>query len=209
MNKIHYFCRQKPTNTPFLTIKDFVKTMLINQNVFQGLCVFGKRQVLCCVMFLAGMATVLAADSPTEGVITADFVGEEQMKADLLQMLADFTLYMKNDFQECVAPNSVGEACGCFKGENTMANDERGVRPNADLGMICAFLVKYAKGKVTLPAGVTWGDVEDMAMKSLIFSYSTHKANKLKVCSGNNYWGSTSTGDAVWESSLWATSVAY
>ena len=209
MNKIHYFCRQKPTNTPFLTIKDFVKTMLINQNVFQGLCVFGKRQVLCCVMFLAGMTTVLAADSPTEGVITADFVGEEQMKADLLQMLADFTLYMKNDFQECVAPNSVGEACGCFKGENTMANDERGVRPNADLGMICAFLVKYAKGKVTLPAGVTWGDVEDMAMKSLIFSYSTHKANKLKVCSGNNYWGSTSTDDAVWESSLWAMSVAY
>lgn len=209
MNKIHYFCRQKPTNTPFLTIKDFVKTMLINQNVFQGLCVFGKRQVLCCVMFLAGITTVLAADSPTEGVITADFVGEEQMKADLLQMLADFTLYMKNDFQECVAPNSVGEACGCFKGENTMANDERGVRPNADLGMICAFLVKYAKGKVTLPAGVTWGDVEDMAMKSLIFSYSTHKANKLKVCSGNNYWGSTSTGDAVWESSLWAMSVAY
>ena len=73
----------------------------------------------------------------------------------------------------------MGEACGCFRGENTMANDERGVRPNADLGMICAFLVKYAKGKVTLPVGVTWGDVEDMAMKSLIFSYSTHKANKL------------------------------
>ena len=115
MNKIHYFCRQKPTNTPFLTIKDFVKTMLINQNVFQGLCVFGKRQVLCCVMFLAGMTTVLAADSPTEGVITADFVGEEQMKADLLQMLADFTLYMKNDFQECVAPNSVTTSVACVR----------------------------------------------------------------------------------------------
>ena len=160
-------------------------------------------------MLQAAAVGVFAADSPTEGVITSTFVGEEQMQADLLQMLADFTLYMKNDFQDCVAPNSVGEVCGCFKGENTMANDERGVRPNADLGMVCAFLVKYAKGRVTLPALVTWEDVETMAMKSLVFAYSTHKANKLKVCSGGNYWGSTGTGDAVWESSLWAMSVAY
>ena len=148
-------------------------------------------------------------NSPTEGVVLGDFVGETQMKNDLLQMLANFATYLKNDFQECVAPNSQGEVCGCFKGENTMANDERGVRPNADLSMICAFLVKYGKGKVTLPGGVTWNDLETIAMKSLVFAYSTHKANKLKVCSGNNYWGSMSTGDFAWESSLWAMSVAY
>ena len=147
--------------------------------------------------------------SPTEGVITHDFVSEAEMKDDILQMLADFSLWMKNDFQPCAAPNSIGEVCGCFRGENTMANDERGVRPNADLSMICAFLTKYAKDKVTLPAGVTWTDLEDMAMQSLVFAYSTHKANKLKVCSGNNYWGSTSTSDYTWESSLWAMSVAY
>ena len=135
--------------------------------------------------------------------------GESAMKADLIQMLANFASYMKNDFQECQAPNSQDELCGCFKGENTMANDERGVRPNADLSMICAFLVKYGKDKVTLPQGVTWNDLETMAMKSLVFAYSTHKANKLKVCKGNNYWGSTSANDAVWESSLWAMSVAY
>ena len=148
-------------------------------------------------------------ESLTEGVITNAFVAEEEMKADLLQMLANFATYLKNDFQDCVAPNSVNEVCGCFKGENTMANDERGVRPNADLSMICAFLAKYGKGKVMLPEGVSWDDIETMAMKSLVFAYSTHKANKLKVCSGNNYWGSTSTSDAVWESSLWAMSVAY
>ena len=148
-------------------------------------------------------------DSPTEGAVLADFVGETQMKSDLLQMLANFATYLKNDFQDCQWPNSIDEVCGCFKGENTMANDERGVRPNADLSMICAFLVKYGKGKVTLPQGVTWDDLETMAMKSLVFAYSTHKANKLKVCSGGNYWGSTSTSDAVWESSLWAMSVAY
>ena len=147
--------------------------------------------------------------SPTEDAVTGDFVAEETMKGDLLQMLANFATYMKNDFQDCASPNSVNEVCGCFKGENTMGNNEQGVRPNADLSMICAFLAKYGKGKVTLPAGVTWNDIETMAMKSLVFAYSTHKANKLKVCSGNNYWGSTSTSDAVWESSLWAMSVAY
>ncbi|MDE7118462.1 MAG: hypothetical protein K2O61_07465, partial [Bacteroidaceae bacterium] len=151
-----------------------------------------------------------AVSSFTEGIITSDFVGEADMKSDLLQMLANFSQYMVNDFQECQAPNSVNEACGCFKGENTMANDERGVRPNADLSMICAFLVKYGKpAGVTLPTGVTWNKIEELAMKSLVFAYSTHKANKLKTCSGGNYWGSTSTSDAVWESSLWAMSVAY
>ena len=148
-------------------------------------------------------------ESPTEGVVKGDFVAEPQMKSDLLQMLANFATYLKNDFQDCAAPNSVNEACGCFKGENTMGNNEQGVRPNADLSMICAFLVKYGKDQVTLPNGVTWTDLESMAMKSLVFAYSTHKANKLKVCAGNNYWGSTSTSDAVWESSLWAMSVAY
>lgn len=150
-----------------------------------------------------------ASLSPTEGTLTDEFVAEHQMKADMLQMLADFSKYMKDDFQACESPNSIGEICGCFRGEDTMANNEKGVRPNADLSMICAFLVKYGKDKVSLPAGVEWKDLEDMAMKSLVFSYSTHKANRLKVCKGNNYWGSTSKNDYVWESSLWAMSVAY
>ena len=165
------------------------------------------------ILFLAAMfaTTIVAAaqTSPTEGVITADFVDEQTMQSDLLQMLADFTKYMKNDFQQAAAPNSDGDACGCFRGEDTMANNEKGVRPNADLSMICAFLLKYGKDKVSLPSGVSWTDIEDMAIKSLVFAYSTHKANKLKVCAGNNYWGSTSTSDYAWESSLWAMSVAY
>ena len=74
-------------------------------------------------------------DIPSNETALADFVGENDMKGDLLQMLADFATYMKNDFQDCQWPNSIDEACGCFRGENTMANDERGVRPNADLSM--------------------------------------------------------------------------
>ncbi len=170
-----------------------------------------KRTLIC--ILLAWAFTVHAQEdvvSFTEGVITSDFVSEATMKQDLLQMLANFSQYMVNDFQECEYPNDKGEPCGCFKGENTMANDERGVRPNADLSMICAFLVKYGKpANVALPAGVTWEKMEDMARKSLVFAYSTHKANRLKVCKGNNYWGSVSNADHVWESSLWAMSVAY
>ena len=170
-----------------------------------------KRTLIC--ILLAWAFTVHAQEdvvSFTEGVITSDFVSEATMKQDLLQMLANFSQYMVNDFQECEYPNDKGEPCGCFKGENTMANDERGVRPNADLSMICAFLVKYGKpANVALPSGVTWEKMEDMARKSLVFAYSTHKANRLKVCKGNNYWGSVSNADHVWESSLWAMSVAY
>ena len=147
--------------------------------------------------------------SPIEGVINNQFVDEATMKGDLMNMLAKFSKYLKNDFQDCVAPNSVNEVCGAFKCNSTMQNNEDGVRSNADLSMISAFLVKYGKDKVTLPEGVTWDDLEKMAMKSLVFAYSTHKANKLKTCSGNNYWGSTSSSDHVWESSLWAMSVAY
>lgn len=146
----------------------------------------------------------------TESVITSAFVPENAMKSDLLQMLADFSKYMVNDWYQCTAPNSINEVCGFFNGENSGGSNEQGVRPNADLSMICAFLVKYGKpAGVKLPAGVTWEKIESMAMQSLVFAYSTHKANKLKVCSGNAYWGSTSTSDAVWESSLWAMSVAY
>ena len=168
------------------------------------------------VMWAIMLPTVLYAQSennitsPTEGVLTQTFVAEGEMKADLLQMLANFSKYMKDDFQDCVSSNSVSEVCGCFKGEATMKSNEQGVRPNADLSMICAFLVKYGKpAGVTLPNGVTWNDLETLAMKSLVYAYSTHKANKLKVCNGNDYWGSTSVSDHVWESSLWAMSVAY
>ncbi len=152
--------------------------------------------------------------SPTEGVITADFVPEDEMMADLLQMIANFSEYMVNNFFYCVSTNSAGETCGYFyneaeSGVNVSYSNEASVRVNADLSMLCAFLVKYAQGKVTLPSSVTWDKLKEMAKYSLIYSYSTHKANKLKITTGSDYWGSTSTSDYVWESSLWAMSVAY
>ena len=149
--------------------------------------------------------------SPTEGVITHRFVPEAEMMEGLLRMLARFGEYMANDFFDAQHPNSLGEPCGFFLGESSGQANEAGVRTNADLSMLCAFLVKYAKpAGVDLPEGVTWERIEEMARKSLVFAYSTHKANRLKVCAGSvPYWGSTSVADHVWESSLWAMSVAY
>lgn len=145
----------------------------------------------------------------TEGVITHDFVPEAEMMQDLLEMLARSMQYAKSIWFQCQAPNSVGEPCGYFKGNSAGQSNEDGVRTNADFAMISAFLVKYAQGKVTLPDGITWDEVKDMAMRSLVFGYSTHKANRLKVTSNNAYWGSTSTSDNIWESSLWTMSLCF
>lgn len=161
-----------------------------------------KIGALLALVIMPAMS--MMAQSPTEGVLNDTFVDEATMKQDLLQMLANFSLYMKNDF------NSVDDTYGYFNGESSGQNNEAGVRTNADLSMICAFLVKYARpAGVTLPSGVAWSDIETMAKKSLAWAYGTHKANKLRQTTNSAYWGSTGTSDSVWESSLWAMSVAY
>ena len=165
--------------------------------------------IVLCPRLRAQEAETRVSASPTEGVITHQFVNEAVMMSDLLQMLANSMVYAKNIWYECVEPNSVGEPCGFFKGRSAGHSNEDGVRTNADFAMLCAFLNKYARDKVTRPEGVTWVEVQQMAMKSLVFGYSTHKANRLKVTADQRYWGSTSATDAVWESSLWAMSLAY
>ena len=167
--------------------------------------------VACCQVADGFSQTEADVTSPTEGVITSQFVAEDDMKHDMLQMLSAFMTYVNNDYQALSTTNSSGEHLGYFRGESSGQANEAGVRTNADLSMICAFMLKYAKpAGIALPQGVEWSKVEEMAMRSLVYAYSTHKANKLASCTGNTpYWGSTSASDNVWESSLWAMSVAY
>lgn len=54
-------------------------------------------------------------DSPTEGVISHEFVEESAMQQDLLQMLANSLTYAHNIWYDCAAPNSKDEACGYLK----------------------------------------------------------------------------------------------
>ena len=145
---------------------------------------------------------LLIASSATHAAVSPTF-------DEALQMLADFTPYLYNNYQTIDEHNSNNEPMATFRGENTMGNNEQGVRHNADLSMICAFLCKYAKGKVMLPEGISWDSLATMAMHTLTYSYSTHKANRLFPCKGGQYWGSVSERDHAWESSLWAMSVAY
>ncbi|MBO4444020.1 MAG: hypothetical protein J5814_04550 [Bacteroidaceae bacterium] len=170
------------------------------------------NRLFTIILFIAaiGTASARADGSPVEGVITSEFVEEPVMMHQLMQMLADFMHYAIADFEPCEEPNSMGDAQGCFRGEDTRAANERGVRPNADISMVCAFLCKYGlEAGVELPQGITWEDVRRMARESLVFAYSTHKANRLTPCVGGRYWGSTSANDSQWESSLWAMSVAF
>ena len=161
------------------------------------------------LMLLFVLPALLTATAQTEGAITHDFVPEAQMMQDLLQMLAGSMQYARTIWYDCQAPTDAGEACGFFKGDSAGQSNEDGVRTNADFAMIAAFLCRYAQGKVTLPEGLTWDDVQAMALKSLVFGYSTHKANRLKVTADQRYWGSTGTDDAVWESSLWTMSLCF
>lgn len=159
------------------------------------------KKIFFFILLVLLILPVRAANA-VEGTITAEFVPEGAMKDDMLQMLADFSKYMTANVEE-INPELI-----TFRGENTFGNNEQGVRHNADLGMICAFLVKYGKGKVSLPEGVTWDQLEDLARRSLRYSLSTHRANRQYPCKGDKYWGSAS-GSGQWESSLWAMSVAY
>lgn len=123
--------------------------------------------------------------------------------ASALSMLARFTTYIVADYQP------IDNKYACFRAEETMDSNEKGVRPNADLSMVSAFLCRYAKDKVELPATVSWQQLDSMALKSLRYSVATHKAVKKKTCADGKYWGSVSEADHKWESSLWALSVAY
>lgn len=147
-------------------------------------------------------------ESPTEGKLSGAFVSEAEMMDDMLQMLADFTQYGKNIYTNA-SNNSQGGATGYFKANSAGNSNEDGVRTNADLSMLFAFVYKYGNGKVTLPAGLTMDQVKDMALKSLRWGYSTHKANNLLKTTNNANWGSMSTSNNQWESSLWTMSLAY
>lgn len=135
------------------------------------------------------------------------FVPEAEMKADLLQMLADFMPYAASLYTD--APdNSAGEKCGYFRANSAGQSNEDGVRTNADMAMVCAMVCQYGPGHVTLPEGLDYDSIRSMAQKALTYGYSTHKANRLSECTDGRYWGSVSVADHVWESSLWTMSLA-
>ena len=152
--------------------------------------------------------TETGVSSPTEGVITHDYLGETRLKSDALQMLANFMQYAKSIYTDA-GTNSAGTACGYFKANSAGQNNEDGVRTNADIAMLCAFVYKYCRpAGVSLPNGITYDEVLSMAKKAVAYAYSTHRSTQLKQCTNNAYWG-TSGNSYVWESSLWTESLGF
>lgn len=132
------------------------------------------------------------------------------MMDGFLRCLARFSEYLVADFVPCDSLNRRREKRGFFKSRLNKPSAVDGVRTNADMSMLCAFLVKYAKPLgVGLPEGVSYDMLEEMARHSLVHAYSTHKAVRLRRCADGLYWGSVNAKKAVWESPLWAFSVAW
>ncbi len=158
-------------------------------------------------VFLVSFLLSLGLPSGESG----SFVPEEEMMTDMLEAVARFSEYIVKDFVPCETRNAIGEACGFFVGDRPeRASAEPGVRTNADFSMLCAFLVKYAKPRgVALPEGVSYEMLEDMARKSLVYAYSTHRAVRLHKCENGQFWGTNGLWHHVWESSLWAFSLAW
>ena len=149
-----------------------------------------------CLLILSLLCLLSSANAKT-AVVT-----EQELQNMLMSSLVRFSEYLKNDYHDIDADY------GCFKGENTMGVDERGVRTNIDLSMVAAFLVKYAPHDATFPDGVNRQMLDTMAYKSLSYALSTHKSVRKTVCKNGRYWGSVSKKDNQWESSLWTLSVA-
>ncbi|MCM1451078.1 MAG: hypothetical protein NC102_02370 [Clostridium sp.] len=147
------------------------------------------------------------AEAGAKGVAEAGFVAEDEMKAGLLQMLADFMPYATGLYTDA-GENSAGEKQGYFRANSAGQSNEDGVRTNADMAMVCAMLCEYGPGKVELPEGLDYAEIKEMAKKALTYGYSTHKANGLAKCTDGRNWGSVSEADHVWESSLWTLSLA-
>ena len=58
------------------------------------------------------------ATSPTEGVISHDFLGEQQMKSRCLAMLSRFMPYVRSIYKDA-GKNKEGEPCGYFMARNS------------------------------------------------------------------------------------------
>ena len=132
---------------------------------------------------------------------------DERVKSECLQSLVRFMQYASTIYTDC-GINARGDSIGYFKGSDAGKSNEDGVRTNADLAMVAAFVYETARtADIDLPAGLTYPQLRRMAIRSFRYALSTHRANRLFVCTDQKYWGSD-TQHHQWESSLWALSVA-
>ena len=124
-----------------------------------------------------------------EVLISTDQIPEAEVKATLREIIVRHLPYAEGQFK----------AGGYFGNGQSV---EHGARTNADYALIYSFIYKKAQDQ-TLPGGLTTETIKQRALSAIRYSYESHTANKVKVCTDNKYWG------LVWESSMWSTSTAF
>ena len=129
--------------------------------------------------------------------ISASEKDDRDIRQQCLQSLRQFMTYARSIYTEA-GTDGGGRAVGYFKAKDAGRSTEDGVRTNADLAMVCAFVWQHDKKDKAL---------REMSLKALRYATATHRANQGMKCTDGKYWGSM--GDHwQWESSLWAYSVA-
>lgn len=174
-----------------------------------------KRYLITFVCMLTA-ATMAAADA------------QQRIQDGCMRSLLRFMEYAKSIYVDA-GVNSRGDSVGYFKALSAGQSNEDGVRTNADMAMVVAFVNKYGKQcmeaaadnsngqaeaqPMSLPDGITFGELQTMALRALRYAYSTHRSNRLMRCTDGHYWGSSPDDDGhreqrhQWESSLWTLSV--
>ena len=129
--------------------------------------------------------------------VQADKQDDRYIQQQCLQSLRQFTVYAQQIYTEAGTDDD-GNAVGYFKAKDAGRSTEDGVRTNADMAMVCAFVWLHDRDEAVL---------RDKALKALRYATATHHANKRMKCTDGKYWGSIND-HWQWESSLWAYSVA-
>ena len=129
--------------------------------------------------------------------VQADKQDDRYIQQQCLQSLRQFTVYAQQIYTEAGTDDD-GNAVGYFKAKDAGRSTEDGVRTNADMAMVCAFVWLHDRSEAVL---------RDKALKALRYATATHHANKRMKCTDGKYWGSIND-HWQWESSLWAYSVA-
>lgn len=122
-------------------------------------------------------------------VISTDQISENNVKSTIREMLVKHLPYAEGQFK----------AGGYFGNGQSV---EHGARTNADYAFVYSFIYKKCQDQ-TLPNGVTFDVIKQHALSAIRYSYNSHTANKVQLCTDSKYWGQ------VWESSMWCTSTAY
>ena len=178
--------------------------------VYLQLCKKTERMRNILILLFVGM-TCFCAASPTDDTV----------RRECLQSLARFMAYARSIYTDA-GISSRGDSIGYFKALDAGKSTEDGVRTNADMAMVAAYVYEMGRTEdIHLPGSLTFPQLRHMAIRAFRYALATHRANRLAACTDGRYWGSeqgewkqtggkwdVEKGKWQWESSLWALSVA-